>query len=166
MTLYKLILLFILDKVDFPLTNAQVSNFILEKGYTNYFNIQQALKELDSSELIKGETIRNSSYFVITPAGRETLTFFNKEIGDAIKTEILDYLNENKYKLREEVSTLSEYYEEKKGEYMAHCYVQECGSKIVEVSLNVSSEEEAVSICNHWKEKSQQIYAYLMQELM
>ncbi|MFW5631973.1 MAG: DUF4364 family protein, partial [Acetivibrio ethanolgignens] len=30
LTLYKLIILFILDKVDFPLTNAQLSNFILE----------------------------------------------------------------------------------------------------------------------------------------
>ena len=35
LTLYKLIILFILDKVDFPLTNAQLSDFILEKEYTN-----------------------------------------------------------------------------------------------------------------------------------
>lgn len=166
MTLYKLIILFILDKVDFPLTNAQLSNFILDKGYTNYFNIQQAIKELDSSSLLKGETVRNSSYFVITDAGRETLTFFNKEIGDTIKSEILDYLKENKYKLREEVSTLSEYYEAKKGEFVAHCYVQEQGSKIVEISLNVTSEEEAEAICNNWKEKSQEVYAYLMQNLL
>lgn len=166
MTLYKLIILFILDKVDFPLTNAQMSNFILDKGYTNYFNIQQAIKELDSSELVKGETIRNSSYFLITDAGRETLEFFNKEIGDTIKAEIMDYLKENKYKLREEVSTLSEFYEAKKGEFIAHCYVRERGSNIVEVSLNVTSEEEATAICNNWKDKSQEIYAYLMQELL
>lgn len=166
MTLYKLIILFILDKVDFPLTNAQMSNFILDKGYTNYFNIQQAIKELDSSELVKGETIRNSSYFLITDAGRETLEFFNKEIGDTIKAEIMEYLKENKYKLREEVSTLSEFYEAKKGEFIAHCYVRERGSNIVEVSLNVTSEEEATAICNNWKDKSQEIYAYLMQELL
>lgn len=166
MTLYKLIILFILDKVDFPLTNAQMSNFILEKGYTDYFNIQKAIKGLESSSLLKGERIRNRSYFVITDAGRETLEFFNKEIGDTIKAEIIEYLKENKYKLREEVSTLSEFYEAKKGEYIAHCYVQERGSKIVEVSLNVTSEEEATSICNNWKEKSQEIYAYLMQELL
>ena len=36
-TLYKLIVLFMLQKVDFPLTNAQISGFILDKGYTNYF---------------------------------------------------------------------------------------------------------------------------------
>ena len=37
-TLYKLIVLYMLDKVDFPLTTSQISEFILEKEYTTYFN--------------------------------------------------------------------------------------------------------------------------------
>ena len=151
MTLYKLIILFILDKVDFSLTNAQLTNLILEKEYTNFFNIQTAINELEEAGLIKGETIRNSSYFVITPEGTETLSFFNREISDAIKNEILDYLKVNRYELREEVSTVSDYYEAKKGEYIANCFVREGDSKIVEVSLNVPTEEEAALICKNWK---------------
>ena len=42
-TLYKLIILYMLDKVDFPLTNSQISEFVLDKGYTDYFKLQQAL---------------------------------------------------------------------------------------------------------------------------
>ena len=38
--LYKLIILYMLDKVDFPLTNAQISEFILGMGYTTYFKLQ------------------------------------------------------------------------------------------------------------------------------
>ena len=34
LTLYKLIILYMLEKVDFPLTNAQISGFVLDKGYT------------------------------------------------------------------------------------------------------------------------------------
>ena len=166
MTLYKLIILFILDKVDFALTNAQLSNLILEKEYTNYFNIQTAINELENAGLVKGETIRNSSYFLITPEGRETLGFFNKEISDVIKDEILDYLKENAYDLREEVSTVADYYEEKKGEYIARCFVKEMDSKIVEINLSVPTEEDAIAICNNWKNKSQSIYAYLMKMLM
>ena len=45
-TLYKLIILYMLDKVDFPLTNSQISEFVLDKGYTDYFKLQQALSEL------------------------------------------------------------------------------------------------------------------------
>ena len=35
--LYKLIILYMLNKVDFPLTNSQISEFILDEGYTTYF---------------------------------------------------------------------------------------------------------------------------------
>ncbi len=166
MTLYKLIILFILDKVDFSLTNAQLSNLILEKEYTNYFNIQTAISELETAGLIKGETIRNSSYFLITSEGRETLSFFNREISEAIKNEIVDYLKKNRYELREEVSTLSNYYEAKKGEFIAQCFVKEGDSKLIEINLNVPTEEEALSICKNWKNKSQEVYAYLMKTLM
>ena len=34
--LYKLIILYMLDKVDFPLTNSQISEFILNEGYTTF----------------------------------------------------------------------------------------------------------------------------------
>ena len=40
-TIYKLTILNMLDKVDFPLTNTQISNFFLEQDYTDYFRVQQ-----------------------------------------------------------------------------------------------------------------------------
>ena len=45
LTLYKLMILYMLERVDFPLTNSQISEFILDKGYTNYFAVQQAVNE-------------------------------------------------------------------------------------------------------------------------
>ena len=60
-TLYKLIILYMLSKVDFPLTNAQISDFILGKGYTTYFTLQKALSELTESGLIREETTHNRS---------------------------------------------------------------------------------------------------------
>ena len=58
-TLYKLIILYMLDKVDFPLTNSQISEFVLDKGYTDYFKLQQALSELADSGLILKESTHN-----------------------------------------------------------------------------------------------------------
>jgi DNA-binding PadR family transcriptional regulator len=166
LTLYKLIILFILDKIDFAMTNAQISDFILEKEYTNYFNIQQAISELVDSELIECETIRNSTHYKITHSGQETLEYFNTKISDAIKKDIDEYLNNNKYTLREEVATLSDYFQSKKDEYMVRCQVKEKGSSIIDLSIAVPTEEEAVLICNSWKDKSQDVYAYLIRTLM
>ena len=52
LTLYKLIVLYMLDRVDFPLSTSQISEFVLDKGYTTYFKLQQALSELIPLRLI------------------------------------------------------------------------------------------------------------------
>lgn len=166
LTLYKLIILYILEKVDFPLSNAQVSNFILEKEYTNYFTIQQAISELIESDLILCETIRNTTLYKVADSGRETLEYFNSQISDAIKKDIIDYLKENKYMLREEVSTLSDYFQSKTNEYIVRCQVKEKDSSVIELNLTVPSEEEATTICNNWRGKSQEVYSFIVRTLM
>ena len=50
-TLYKLIILYMLQNVNFPLSNTQISDFILEKEYTNYFHLQEALSELQDTKV-------------------------------------------------------------------------------------------------------------------
>lgn len=40
-----------LDKVDFPLTNTQISNFFLEQDYTDYFRVQQVISDLVDADL-------------------------------------------------------------------------------------------------------------------
>ena len=44
-TLYKLMALYMLNKVNFPLTNSQLTQFFLDKEYTTYFTLQQVLSE-------------------------------------------------------------------------------------------------------------------------
>ena len=45
-TLYKLMILYILNASEFPLNNSQVCEFLLEKGYTTYFTTQSAISDL------------------------------------------------------------------------------------------------------------------------
>ena len=48
-TLYKLMILYMLDHVNFPLTNSQLTDFFLDHEYTTYFTLQQALNELEDA---------------------------------------------------------------------------------------------------------------------
>lgn len=164
--LYKLMILYILSRVSFPLTNGQLTAFILEKEYTNYFNIQRAISELLDDTFISSQTIRNSSLYRITESGLETLLFFDNMISSGIKEDIEAYLTQNKYELQEEVSTSAEFYQMKKGEYAAHLSVIERDTSIIDVSLVVTTEDEASRICNNWKDKSSDVYSYLMSTLL
>ena len=65
-TLYKLIVLYMLDKVDFPLTNGQISEFILDKGYTTYFTLQQAISEMVEAGFLREETTHNRTLYHLT----------------------------------------------------------------------------------------------------
>ena len=165
-TLYKLIILYILNHVAFPLSNAQLSEFILDKEYTDYFTLQQAIFELDSSGLIRLETVRNTTLCHITEEGRTTLIYFEKKISSAIREDIDTFLSEHKYKLRNEHSTPADYYRTATGEFAAHCRVLERDSTLIDLTLTVPVEEQAKAICSHWRDKSQEIYAGLIQSLL
>lgn len=166
LTLYKLIILFLLDKVDFPLTNAQISNFILDKEYTNYFSLQQCISELTEEEFVAVETVGHSSLYQITPSGEETLSFFQHMISPVIQEEIVAYLKENKYSLRDESSTLSEYHKANKDEYMVSLRVLEKKNPIIDIRLAVPTEEDAAKICRNWRGQSQEIYSYVLSNLL
>lgn len=165
LTLYKLIVLYMLNRVNFPMTAAQVSEIILEKEYTGFLTLQQAISELTDAGLITSETIRNRTLLTITGEGQETLNFFQNRISDAIKEEINAYLKEKEYSLRNEISVQGDYYKSTSGEYEAHLIAKDHKINLIDITLSVPDETTASAICDNWLTKNQQIYQYLIQEL-
>jgi len=165
LTLYKLIVLYMLDRINFPMTAAQVSDYVLDREYTNYLTLQQVIHELIDARLISSKPSHNRTHLSITSEGRQTLHFFQNRISDAIKQDIDHYLRENEYDLRNEVSVLGNYYKSTSGEYEAHLMAQDRGITIVEITLSVPGEEMAAAICNNWQKKNQEIYQYLVEQL-
>ena len=166
MTLYKLMNLYMLHQVNFPLTNAQPSNFFLDREYTTYFTLQQALNELLDAGLVKKETMRNSSRYEITKEGEETLEFFGKNISPAIVSDMDEYLKQNRFRMRNEVGLISDFYKSTNQDYIVHCEVREGKAVLVNLDISVPDKEQAEIMCNHWKDRSQEIYAYVMKSLM
>lgn len=165
LTLYKLIILYMLNRVTFPMTKAQISDFILEKEYTNFLTLQQVIAELIDTHLIDAQSIRNRTHLVITEEGKETLGFFENRISPAIKEDINAFFEEKEYALRNEVSILSDYYKSTSGEYEAHLIAKEKGIHLVDITLSVPTEDTASAICDNWQKKNQEIYRKLIEQL-
>ncbi|RKJ51811.1 DUF4364 family protein [bacterium 1XD42-54] len=165
-TLYKLIILYMLQKVDFPLTNSQISEFILDRGYTTYFTLQSVLSELAESDMIRQEIILNSSYYSLTESGEEALYYFQNRISKSIRDEIDTYISENKMKLRDDVSVLADYYKNTANEYSVRCIVKEKYSNPIELTITVPDEVQAKIVCRNWKDHCQHIYEHIMKELL
>ena len=165
-TLYKLIVLYMLDKVDFPLTTSQISEFILDKGYTTYFRLQETLSELTDSELLKIETTHNRTLYRPTETGADTIHFFSNKISPEIRTEIDDFLKEKQYDLKEEVAVKSDYYLKTDHQFEVQCQIVENGSSLIDMRITVPTEKEAKAIVNNWNLKNQEIYASVLSQLL
>ena len=165
LTLYKLIVLYMLNRVNFPMTKSQVGDFILEKEYTNFLTLQQVISELIDSNLIHAETIRNRTHLSITEEGKSTLTFFRNRINPSVKNDIDTFFREHKMDLRNEISVVADYYKSTSGEFEAHLIVKDKGIALINLTMSVPTEEMASAICDNWNQKNQEIYKYLTKEL-
>ena len=166
LTLYKLIILYMLEQVDFPLTTAQLSEFILEQGYTNYLTLQQALSELTEAGLIETRTIRNRTRLINTADGSEALQFFGNRISDAIREDIARYFEANEVALRSEVNIQADYYKSTSGEYEVRMVARDKDTLLIDLTLSLPDEGMAQQMCDKWHKQNQEIYRYLMEQLL
>lgn len=163
--LYKLIVLYMLDRVDFPLTNSQISQFILDKGYTDYFTIQNSINELAESEFITTTVVRNTTQFELTKEGHEAMELFDSKLPDAIKIDILHYFEENKISLRNEVYVYADYEVSTSIGYNVSCTIKDKQETLLEIKINVPSKDQAIAICDSWSDRSNSIYDLIIANL-
>lgn len=165
-TIYKLIILYMLEQADVPLGNTKISNFFLDQDYTTYFTVQQTLNDLLDSELIVSESNHNHTRYRITASGRETLDFFENKISESVRLDIAQYFSNNQIEIKKEADILADYYKTTYQNYAVHCQLRQKNIPIIDLTLAVKNTEMAEAICNNWKKQSEEIYDYLMDALI
>ncbi len=164
--LYHIMILYMLDKVEYPLTGTQITNFIIENDYTNYFVVQETIANLRESELVIAESTHNNTRYRLSDEGRETLGFFSDKISKEIRSEIDDYLNENNIKLKQETSVFADYMKSSGNGWLARCQIKNLDETILDLTLNVKTAEQAKAICANWKSENGEVYEALMDLLL
>lgn len=164
--LYKLIVLYMLDLVEGPLSTDQLSDFLLQKEYTNYFEFQEMMENLKNSDLISTENSYHRTLYYLTDAGRSTLSFYKDHIPDEVRKDVLSYLYDNEVEIREILTVFSDYYPENDGSYKAHCQIRENKHAIVDLTLTLPSKRQAEAVCNQWKQHYSDVYEMLMDTLL
>lgn len=165
MTLYKLIILYMLDRATLPLTRAQINDFILEKEYTNYLTLQQAIAELCETQMVSEKTFHNRTQLTLTEEGKATIHFFSNEISDLIKQDVNTYLKDHAIELHNEVSITGQYHKTSSKSYETVLRACEHGDLLIELKVPVPDEKTATAICEQWQKKNEDIYALIMKEL-
>lgn len=164
--LYKLTILYLLSKVDYPISNNSLSNFLLQNDFTDYFNLQQIMGELIDDGYVRREIIRNKTLYKLSESGAATIKLLSRELSPAMKSEVEKYILSNGIELKEDISVMANYYQADINSYIANMYIEEAGDKILEMNISVPTLAEAEHICSRWYNASDTLYPLIMKELL
>ena len=165
-TVYKLIVLYMLDRTGDAIAKTTISDFLLDQSVTNnYLSVQQAISQMEESGLITSETMGSRTMIRITKEGQETLRFFENELNPEIRRQCAEFLRRNGMEIRDEAKTSAKYYRKVTGDYEVDLTVNERDTTLCALRLDVPDESIAKTVTQNWLEKNEDIYQYLVKEL-
>lgn len=162
----KLLLLYIINESRKPLTNNEITEFVLQNNYMNYFLIQQYLSELVDSEFLEYKNSKEKNVYILLDKGKYTLSYFKDRIPKDIQEEISNKFSEMEAKQMKAAQITGEYYKKHDREYMVNIKLVENSKTLLSLYLSVPTEKQAQKICDVWEEKTEYIYKNLLNMLV
>ncbi|MGL6105134.1 DUF4364 family protein [Romboutsia sp.] len=162
----KLLILYLLNKINMDLTNSQITQVVLETEMINYFSLQQFLSQLMESKFLTTYNDSDREYYSITQKGLEILEYFLSRIPQDVTKKIDEYIVNNKESLLSDTQVKSSFVKQSNHEFIVNLRVIENQSNLIDLNLNVSSEKQAMLICNNWKKNASYMYAEVIDLLI
>lgn len=167
LVLYKLIVLYMLDTIETPLSNSQISDFMLTYNLATYFTIQQSINEMLENKLLKEEKVLHSTLFTLTDEGKNTLAYYKNIIPDDVIMAVNTFANENKLEIKQQLSIIANYEPTSdKKSFNVDCSIKEKNKYIFRLTIQAPDTEMAEKICDNWKKNHDKLYTHIMMELL
>ena len=162
----KLLLLLLVSKIDIPISNSEICQFVLENEFMDYFTLQQYLAELVEAEALTRFKDNNFVRYNLTEKGAELLALFITLLPDGVKAKINSYIHQNSKRIKNEYSINANYFPEVNDQFTVKCGVYDTdGSSLMEVSVLVPTREQAKIMCVNWKKNAGSLYASIFSAL-
>ena len=161
----KVLILYILNKLEDPITNDSLLRIVLSVIDMNYFYFQQFLLDLIEKKYIVCFEKDGKSVYKITESGKTTLDLTNNIIPGIIKLKVDTSFEDSLKQSNDEESITAEYVPLNENDYTVTCKIIEKNRVIFEVSVFAGSRDEAKKIVDNWKENAYSIYPEILNSL-
>ena len=159
----KIMLLFLIDKMDLPMSSSQIAQFALSENYLNYYKVQVYLSEMSKIGYLDSSHDNNTTRYTITEEGMKALEAFIHYIPTGVRSRILKYVAENRKVVKQDFEVVANhFYDFERKEYTVKCGVYENDTMLMELNLSVVSKEQALSICSNWKNNVDNLYGQII----
>lgn len=166
-SLIKLILLFVFDKMEVPLSENTVLDMCCSSNnWIAYMDCQPVLNQLLDCGWIYNIGNDNETLYTITPDGRICLANFFINIPASIREEISIFVKNNRAKYRRKQECVADYFMNKDGTYTVYLKIIEPAQPVLELKLVVPDRQTAKDIYKKWEEKAGAFYRSVYENLV
>ncbi len=166
----KLILLYVFDKMEIPLTEASVIDICTQKNdWINYMDCKDILWQLVEHKFIyrNGPDTKESRY-VLSYDGRSCLSHYFQRIPSSLRENITKFAKEERMKIKRNQEYVADFFRHDDGSYTAVLQIKESAvnENILDITIKTRDRAEATAACIKWKEVAPKAYEFIVENLL
>ncbi|MGI5841813.1 MAG: DUF4364 family protein [Christensenellales bacterium] len=170
-TINKLILLFVLDKMEIPLTENSIVEICTSGknpwiNYMEYRDIKQELIEVGF--IYKTSETGGEERYNLTYEGRNCLSHFYSRIPLKLREEITTFTKENRLHFKRSQEYVGDYSKNDDGSYTVTLRIRApfINQPMLELKTKAPSRQSAIEAVKKWKDKAHLVYEYIYETLI
>ena len=156
----KILILYILNKLNKPISNDSLLNLVLTD--MNYFYFQQFLLDLLEKNYIVSYPKEHYTLYEITDFGKETLALTQDIVPGIIKLRIDANFKDELDNFENDHSIVAEYNLQSEEHYIVTCKIIDHNDTLFEVKTFAGSKEKAKEIVDNWNENANSMYPEIL----
>lgn len=161
----KVLILYILNKLNKPISNDSLLKLVLSIQDMNYFYFQQFLLDLLENKYIIGYTKDEKTMYKITDEGIKTLKLTEDLLPGIFKLKVDNILKEEVDEVQNINSAVSEFIPRSEDDFIVKCKLIKNNITTFEVVLSATSREQAKLMAENWEKNHAEIYPIIMELL-
>ncbi len=163
----KLILLFVFDKMESPLSERTILDMCTSSNdWINYMDCRVLIHKLLSDGFICEIPGVDDPLYTITPEGRDSLANFYINIPRSVREEIVKFVKNNSAKFRMRQECKSDYFQNKDGSYTVFLKILAPVQPMLELKFVVPDKKTASRIYKKWEDKASELYSVVYETLV
>lgn len=162
-TIAKLILLYVFDKMETPLTESTVLNMCTNQNdWVTYMTCKEVMAELIDIGFL--HVVGNGSsepFYGITTDGRACLSYFFVKIPSSTREDISGFIKKNRLNFRRMQEYFRDYYKNADGSYTVVLKIVEPNNTLLEIKMNAANRAAATTMYKRWEERASDVFAQI-----
>ncbi|MCL2198926.1 MAG: DUF4364 family protein [Defluviitaleaceae bacterium] len=164
----KLLLLYLINMMELPMTRSQVTDFVIQNDLMNHFTLGENLADMVERGYLEATqentSDENITRYVVTDEGLTNLELLESQIPRHIRNIITQYVEENRGKIKKGYEKTAHYFPAENGEYIVKCgiYDDKRDTMLMELSFPVVTREQAKQMQQNWNTNYTTLYQKIL----